>query len=217
MEKGLSRPPHQAREPRLRGSGPDPTPVPRAFARARPPDSLGSDLAGCAGPTRAPAPLATPTARSFAADPRRRLFKERPAHDSPPPVPRQDEGHPDKVNRSAAETAGTHTVRAPTCHPVTAPQPQPSSSLILPKHAGKLRRGGRGTRAVTSGLLPSRILFGSMTGSASSQTSYFLRAESKEFLLAENAATRMLFSSPNFCFASVCLQNFQSSVQPRRS
>ena len=179
------------------GLGARPHPRPASLCRgpaARLPGLWPRGLCGPdpgAGPTRnAPSSLLCrrPAAAPLQRAPRARL---------PVPYPRQDEGHPNKVNRSAAETAGTHPVRAPTCHPVTAPQPQPSSNLILPKDAGKLRGGGRrGTRAVTSGLLPSRILFSSMTGSAYSPNVIFLKGRGQRVFVSRECCYKNAFQFP---------------------
>lgn len=166
-----------------------------------PPAGLGArphPWPACAGPgsrypglrargLRGPNPVASPT-RNRSSSLLFRRTAAAPRHRAPharllAPCPRQDEGHPSKVNRPAAEAAGTHPVPAPTCHPATAPQPQPPGRLILPREAGRLGGGGRRSkRAVTSGLLPFPIWFGSVTGSDLLRAPFFLRAEGKELL-----------------------------------
>lgn len=111
----------------------------RAAPDRAPPPSAPSGLACSAGPTRPRSNLARSLLR---AGPRRRLVTERPAHDSPPPVPGRAKVIPSKGNWPAAKAAGTHPVPVPTCHPAAAGQPQPSGRLIFPSEAKRLEAAG---------------------------------------------------------------------------
>lgn len=176
------------------------------------PRASGPSLAGSAGPTRPMAPLADLPASCFHAEPRRRLVTQRP-RDSPPPVPGLTKVTQSEVKRPAAEAGSTHTVPAPACHPPTADQPQPLGLLSLPRGAGRRRRGRRGAkRAVTSGLLSSPILFGSVTGSASTLSAIFLKGRRQGLLRLRNA-TGIVFHFPRIsAFRLFSLQSLQSSV-----
>lgn len=133
----------------------------------------GSGLVGSKGRTRPPARLAHSllSRRTAAAShhpvPGARLAKL---------VPGRTKVTPRAGKRPAAKPEGTHTVLVPTCHLAMAVQPQPSGRFILLREDGRLRKGRRpAKRAVTSGLLPCLILFGSVAGSAPISGTIFVK------------------------------------------
>ena len=177
-------PPH-----RLLSLGAPASRAPRARPRRRPGSHTRSEL----------------LSRSAAAAPRHRT----PAHDCPPaPAPGRTKVTPSEANRPAADAASTHTVPAPTRHPATAGQPQPSGLLILPGDAGKQGGGGRSAKgAVTSGFFSAPSLFGSVAGSASTPTSIFLKGR-------RPVDSRESYWDAVASIAYVCLPSLRPSQSP---
>lgn len=127
---------------------------------------------GIRGPEPPAGPARSLLSRRTAAAPRHRA----PGARLPSPGPGRMKVTSTEVKRPAANTEGTHKVLVPTCHPATAVQPQPSGRLILLREDGAGRRSSRSAkRAVTSGLLPCAILFGSVAGSALMSSAIFVK------------------------------------------
>lgn len=153
---GRGRPPPPPPRVRRTGTGP---PTPRAPASRIGPEPPASSA------------RSLPSRRTAAA-PRHRALGAR----LPGPGPGRTKVTSRDGKRPAAKTEGTHKVLAPTCHPATRVQPQPSGRLILLREAGAGGGSSRSARrAVTSGLLLCALLFGSAAGSAPLSSAIFVK------------------------------------------
>lgn len=154
-------------------------------------------------PRARPGPAPTSLARSFAQDRGGASSQNVPRTTPRPLSPAARRSH------RAKGTGQRPRQRALTLSrfPLVTQQQQVSHSPLAASSSQARPRGWKRQeawqRAVTSGLLPSPSLFGSVAGSASTPTAIFLKSRRQGLLWAGNDRRRMVFCSfSNFCFVS---------------